>query len=290
MMKMEAKNIHLNYRQDTALQNISFQLDGNKIYGLLGRNGAGKTSLLSIIASFRQQTAGTLEILGRVPFENAEVMQQVIFAYNKDYKEESDKVKNLLQGIAKYRPNFDMNYAEHLLVRFQIPKDKKMQQLSKGMQAAVDATIGLASNAPLTIFDEIYAGMDAPTRTIFYEELLKSQERFPRMVLMSTHLVSEMEYLFDEVLILHKGTMVLHEEYDELISKGVTVTGSAGDVDAFVQDMRQLNTKQLGGTKAVMVYGHLSEQQYKDAAKQGLEIGPIALQDLFIHLTEGGND
>lgn len=290
MTTMEAKNISLNYGYDVALQNISFQLEGNKIYGLLGRNGAGKTSLLSIIASFRQQTAGALTILGQVPFENAETMQQVVFAYNKNYKEESDKVKDLLQGIAKYRPNFNMAYAEHLLTRFQIPQNKKMKQLSKGMQAAVDATIGLASNAPITIFDEIYAGMDAPTRTIFYEELLKSQEECPRAIIMSTHLVSEMEYLFDEVLILHKGTMVLHETYDELISKGVTVTGRAEDVDIFVQNMRQLNIKQLGGTKAVTVYGHLSERQYQEAAKLGLEIGSVALQDLFIYLTEGGHE
>lgn len=290
MMKMKAENIGLDYGQHTALQNISFQLEGNKIYGLLGRNGAGKTSLLSIIASFQEQTTGTLTVLEQAPFENAEIMQQVVFAYNKDYKEESDQVKNLLAGIAKYRPNFDMEYAQHLLARFKIPQDKKMKQLSKGMQAAVDAVIGLASNAPVTIFDEIYAGMDAPTRTIFYEELLKSQERFPRMILMSTHLVSEMEYLFDEVLILHKGTMILHEAYEELISKGVTVTGRVEDVEVFVQPMRQLNTQQLGGTKVVMVYGDLSEQQYKEAARRGLEIGPIALQDLFIYLTEEGND
>ncbi|WP_042470541.1 ATP-binding cassette domain-containing protein [Bacillus ndiopicus] len=290
MANMEAKNLSLNYGQHLALQNISFELEGNKIYGLLGRNGAGKTSLLSIIASFQKQSDGTLTILGQAPFENAEIMQQVVFAYNKNYKEESEKVINLLKGIAKYRPNFDMEYAEHLIARFKIPHDKKMKQLSKGMQAAFDAIIGLASNAPITIFDEIYAGMDAPTRTSFYEELLKSQEQFPRMIIMSTHLVSEMEYLFDEVLILHTGKMLLHEEYDTLVSKGVTVTGRAEDVDAFVQSMRQLSTQQLGSTKAVRVYGDISEQQYKDAAMRGLEIGPITLQDLFIYLTEEGND
>lgn len=285
-LNVEGKNLSLHFGKHAALQNLSFQLSGEKIYGLIGRNGAGKTSLLSILASFREQTEGSITINGEAPFENAKMMQQVAFIYPKDYKEESDKVKEWLEGVQKYRPSYDADYAEHLIKRFKLPLDRPIKQFSKGMQSALSVTVGLASRAPITIFDEAYLGMDAPTREIFYQELLEDQANHPRMMILSTHLVSEMEYLFDEVLILNKGELVLQEEFESLMTKGVSITGAADEVDAFVHTKKQLKVQQLGQTKSVMVYGELSEGERQTALKRGLELGPISLQDLFIHLTE----
>ncbi len=289
-IEIEMTNLSLQYGNQQALKDITCKMSGEKIFGLLGRNGAGKTSLLSILASFREQTKGSIKIAGEAPFENAKIMQQVAFNYNKNYKEETDTVKSVLEGVARYRPNFDKNYANELANRFKLPFDKKIKHFSKGMQSALNVTIGLASRAPITIFDESYLGMDAPTREMFYQELLTDQERHPRMMIVSTHLVSEMDYLFDEVLILDKGKLLLQEEYDSLVTKGASVTGRAEDVDDFVKSMIQLNERQLGGMKSVMVYEELSEADRETAYYKGLEIGTIPLQDLFIYLTEGGAD
>ncbi|TQR16266.1 ATP-binding cassette domain-containing protein [Psychrobacillus soli] len=288
-LTVEATDLSLTYGGHHALQKLSFRLSDKKIYGFLGRNGAGKTSLLSILASFREQTSGSLTINEEAPFENPNVMQQVAFIYSKDYKDESDNVKEILEGVERYRPYFDKEYAQHLIQKFNLPLTKKVKEFSKGMQSALNVTIGLASRAPITIFDEAYLGMDAPTREIFYQELLEDQANHPRIMIISTHLVSEMDYLFDEVLILHKGSLVLQEEYESLISKGVSITGAASEVDEFVHSMKLLNVQQLGNTKSVMIYGELTERERKNAQQSGLEVGPISLQDLFIHLTEEGN-
>lgn len=288
-LTVEATDLSLTYGSHHALQKLSFRLNDKKIYGFLGRNGAGKTSLLSILASFREQTSGLLTINEEAPFENPNIMQQVAFIYSKDYKDESDNVKEILEGVERYRPHFDKEYAQHLVKKFNLPLTKKVKEFSKGMQSALNVTIGLASRAPITIFDEAYLGMDAPTREIFYQELLADQANHPRIMIISTHLVSEMDYLFDEVLILHKGSLVLQEEYESLISKWVSITGASIEVDEFVQSMKLLNVQQLGNTKSVMVYGELTERERKNAQQSRLEVGPISLQDLFIHLTEEGN-
>ena len=287
-MEVNVTNLNLNYGNHDALRDITFHLKQNKIYGLLGRNGAGKTTLLSILASFREQTSGSLTIGGEEPFENAAIMQHVIFIYAKDYKDESDNVKEVLEGIERYRPFFDREYAQYLIKKFNLPLDKKVKEFSKGMQSALNVTIGLASRAPITIFDEAYLGMDAPTREIFYRELLEDQANHPRIIIMSTHLVSEMDYLFDEILILHQGKIVLQEEYESLIAKGASITGEAQKVDDFVRTMKQLNVQELGNVKSVMVYGELTERDRQDARIHGLEVGPLSLQDLFIHLTGEG--
>lgn len=289
MMKVEVKNVSLYYKNFQALKNISFELEDGKIYGLLGRNGAGKTSLLSLLASFREPSAGKIYINGEEPFENAKIMQMVSFIYEKDYKEETGKVKELLEIAERYRPNYDKAYADELIKRFNLPLNRPVNKLSKGMQSAMNVTIGLASRTPITIFDEAYLGMDAPTRDIFYKEILEEQERDPRIFILSTHLVSEMDYLFDDVLIINNGELLLKESYEDLVSRGASITGEARVVDAFTRGMKKLNEQQLGNTKSIMVFEHLSDEQRQDAESQGLDVGPISLQDLFIHLTGEGN-
>ncbi|WP_187143709.1 ATP-binding cassette domain-containing protein [Bacillus tuaregi] len=288
-MKVRADKLQLNYGNHDALKDITFELSGDKIYGLLGRNGAGKTSLLSILASFREPTSGTMTINGETPFENAKLMQQVAFLYNKDYKDESDNIMAMLDGIQRYRPHFDREYADYLVDRFKLDKKKPIKQFSKGMQSSLNVVIGLACRAPITIFDEVYLGMDAPSRDIFYKELLEGQEKHPRMIILSTHLVSEMDYLFDEVLILHEGRILLHEEFDSLMTKGAAITGDAALVDEFVRSKKQMNVQKLGNTKSVTVFGELSEAEQENALEKGLELSPVSLHDLFVHLTEEEN-
>jgi len=284
--KVEMKNISLRFGKFEALNDISLTFEAGKIHGLIGRNGAGKTSLLSLLAAFREPTKGQIEIDGEPVFENPEKMQQISFIYEKDYADEYETIPALLEFSERYRPHYDEDYANHLLKRFKLPLDKPIHKLSKGMQSALNVVIGLASRTPVTIFDEAYLGMDAPARQIFYQEVLADQAEHPRTFILSTHLVSEMDYLFDKVIIIDQGRILLNEEYETLSAQGASITGAADQVDAFVAGMKVLNEQRLGGTKSVMVYGTLTEQNQVAAREQGLEIGPVPLQDLFIHLTE----
>ncbi|MEK6267771.1 MAG: ABC transporter ATP-binding protein [Planococcus sp. (in: firmicutes)] len=279
-------NVTLKFRKSEALKDISLTFDPGKIYGLIGRNGAGKTVLLSLLAAFREPTTGQVEIDGEPVFENADKMQQVSFIYTKNYEEEYENIPLILKFSERYRPNYDKDYAYRLLKRFKLPLDKPINKLSKGMQAALNVVIGLASRTPLTIFDEVYLGMDAPTRVIFYEELLADHIKHPRTFILSTHLVSEMDYLFDHVVIIHEGRLLLDNDYESISAQGVSITGAADRVDAFVSGRKILNEQKLGGTKSIMTYGALSEEDRLSAQDQGLEVGPVSLQDLFIHLTE----
>ncbi|GAB6929239.1 ABC transporter ATP-binding protein [Paenibacillus sp. JCM 10914] len=281
-------SVSVRYGNVEAVRNVSFRLESGRIYGLLGRNGAGKTTLLSVLASFREPSAGLVTVGGMQPFENREIMQEVSFIYDVDYKDESEKVKTMVESFARYRPHFDAAYAMELVGKFGLPPQKPLKELSKGMQSAFNVCIGLASRSPVTILDEVYLGMDAPAREIFYRELLEDQARHPRTFILSTHLVSEMDYLFEDVIIIHQGGFVLQDDYESLTSRGVSVTGAAHEVDQFIQGKKVLNTQQLGATKSVMIYGELEEMERQAAQRSGLELGPISLQDLFIHLTGEG--
>ena len=284
--KIRMNNITLRFRKFEALKDITLTLEAGRIHGLIGRNGAGKTSLLSLLAAFREPTDGHIEIDGEPVFENPEKMQQVMFVYDKKYDEEYDKIPAFLEFVERHRPNYDKDYADYLLKRFKLPTDKPIHKLSKGMQSAMNAVIGLASRAPVTIFDEAYLGMDAPTREIFYQEILADQAEHPRTFILSTHLVSEMDYLFDNVIIINQGRLLLNEDFEKVLSRGASITGAADQVDEFAAGMKILNEQKLGGTKKAMVYGVLDEDQLSSARQLGLDVGPVSLQELFIHLTE----
>lgn len=287
--KVEAKNVSVAYKEFEALTDINFTLENGKIYGLIGRNGAGKTSLLSLLAAYRKATSGDVTIDGETIFENEKAMAQVTFVHQTDYKEEYDTIVQFFELAERYRPTFDRKYAEQLVELFHLPTNKPLRKLSTGMQSAFNVTIGLANRTPITIFDEAYQGMDAPTREIFYKEILEEQARFSRLFILSTHLVSEMEYLFDEVLIIHKGKLLVQEEMDTLLQKGFSVTGAINDVEEVVAGLNVLSEQKLGGTKSVMVYGELPEERADFIKRRELEIGNVSLHDLFIQLTKEGN-
>ncbi len=290
-MKTEARfqDIVLDYDEVRALDKVSCTLEEGKVYGLIGRNGAGKTSLLSLLASYREPSGGSLKVRDEAPFENAKIMKDIQFLYTYDMSEESETIEEYLKEVATFRERFDFEYAHTLLKRFGLNPKKKLNKLSTGMQSALLVVEGLASLSPITIFDEIHHGMDAPSRTTYYEAILESQRMHRRIIILSTHLVSEMAYLFDHVLILDRGKLLIDEPYDDVVERGVTITGAEKVVDDFTQGRTIIDTKTLGDTKAAMLYGSFTESDRKKAKEAGLQVSTVSLQELFIHLTKEDN-
>lgn len=284
--KINVENVSLEANNFQILKNINFSLEDQKIVGLIGRNGAGKTSLLSLLASYLLPTTGQIMIDGEIAFENESKMEQVTFIYPGDYSEETDKVKDFIEIAKKYNPYFDAEYLEELIEKFRLPLEKKLNEMSKGMQSSMNVVLGLAAKTPVTIFDEAYLSMDAPSREMFYEELMDEQQRNPRLFILSTHLVSEAEHLFDEVVVLNRGEVLFHEDYESLVSKGARVTGSFDEVDQVVAPYQQLKEERLGSMKAVSIYGEDLLSLQEETREFDVEIEPITLQVLFNQITE----
>jgi ABC-2 type transport system ATP-binding protein len=281
--------LHLRYGETRALDDLTFTLEGGRIYGLLGRNGSGKTSLLSLLAAFRKPTSGTVLVDGEPVWENFAVTSRVcLIRENGDLGEGSDRVSDALDVARQLRPDWDDAYASALLDRFRLPARRKLRELSRGQQSALASAVGLASRAPLTMFDESHLGMDAPTRQAFTDELLADFMAHPRTIIVSTHLIEEMASVFEQVLILDEGRLTLRDDTETLRSRGATVTGAAERVERFLagSGLRVLNVRELGRTRSVTVDGPLDPAAVTRAGDAGLDVGPVPLQELFTHLTE----
>ncbi|ADG87926.1 ATP-binding cassette domain-containing protein [Thermobispora bispora] len=287
-MRIELEDLVLRYGDVTALDGITLTLEEGKIYGLLGRNGSGKTSLMSVLAAFRKQTSGQVRIDGEPVFENARVTSRISLTRETGETVTIGTGEEALSYAEVLRPNWDGEFARSLLDLFKINPKMSVKNMSRGQRSAMGIVVGLASRAPLTMFDEAHLGLDAPSRQLFYEQLLADYLAHPRTIIMSTHLIDEVSWLFEEVVIIHQGRLVIHEERDTLLSKGTSVTGPAALVDGFTAGMQVLGSRSLGPTKSVTVYGELDDARRRKAQESGLELGPVPLQDLFTHLTADG--
>lgn len=284
---VEATDLTVRYGSTIALDRVSLRFEPGVIYGLLGRNGTGKTSLLSTVAAFRRADGGTLRVDGEDPYENARVMAGMcLIREGGDFADE--KVKNLLTYASRVRPHWDAAFAATLLDLFELAPGKKPSQLSRGKRSALGVVVGLASRAPLTMFDEAYLGLDAPSRYAFYDALLADYAEHPRTIVVSSHLIEEVERLFERVIVLDHGRVLLDEDAETMRARGVTVTGPAAEVESFVAPLTVVGRKALGGTLQATVYGDLPSDAAARARAAGLELGAVPLQDLFVHLTSEG--
>lgn len=280
-MKINVENITKMFGKKHALDDVSFTLNDPKIYGLLGRNGAGKTTFMDILAGHQLPSNGNITVNGKDPFDERDILKNICLIKEGDNFQKDMTVKQILKSYHYFYPNWDQDLANELVKEYQLPLKKRIKTFSKGMASAVGVIVGLASKAPITIFDEPYIGLDAAARKKFYDILLEEFELEPRTVVFSTHLIDEVSLLFEEVLILQDGKLILQEETEKLRNEACAVTGEIDEVKDFIIDKQVLKTKQLANMMTAYIYGNKQE-----AEKSSLQVEGIPIQDLMIYLTE----
>ncbi len=276
------------FGDNAALNGVSFSLRRNAIYGLLGRNGAGKTTLMQILTGQQFATAGTVEVMGASPLETDSVLAQTCFVRESLRYPDWFRVRHALRAAAALHPHWDEAFAQSLVDEFRLPRWRPMKKLSRGMLSAVGVIVGLASRAPLTLFDEPYLGLDAAARQLFYDRLLADYVEHPRTIVLSTHLLDEVADLVEHVLLLDRGALVVDESTERLRGRVLSVTGSATAVDRFAATREELNRTTLGPTVRATVRSDASVDPSADAkvaAELGLRVEPVSLQQLVVSLT-----
>lgn len=282
---VEVKGLTKSYGQVTAVDHVSFTIEANKIYGLLGRNGAGKTTIMHMISSQQFATSGELRVFGEDPYENSRVLRQICFIKESQKYPDSFRVVDVIEVARSLFPNWDHAYAHSLIEDFRLPLKRKIKKLSRGMLSSVGIVVGLASRAPLTIFDEPYLGLDAVARILFYDRLLEDYAEFPRTVILSTHLIDEVSRLLEHVLVIDNGKMIMNEDADALRGRACTVSGLATAVDSFTRGKELLERTAFGAAASATILGALSDRDRKEAEALGLEFTPVSMQQLIVHLT-----
>ncbi|MDD7642807.1 MAG: ABC transporter ATP-binding protein [bacterium] len=285
MSQLVCENISKQYKKKEVLHDIDLTIEQGKIYGLVGRNGAGKTTLLSIMTAQNPATKGTVTLDGMPVWENQEALDHLCFSRELNTLSvlgpNTIKVKEYLQMARTYYPNWDRDMEKRLVEQFDLNPKKKISKLSKGMLSMVTIIVALASKADITILDEPVAGLDVVAREDFYRLLLEEHEATGRTFIVSTHIIEEAANVFEEVIFLKDGEILLKENTQELLERAVHVSGLAEEVDAACAGLEVHHAEQIGRSKGVTVL-LAGDDQISDS--YDVTVQPVSLQNLFVAL------
>jgi len=287
---IEVKSLTKRYRDTLAVDDISFSIEKDTIYGLLGRNGAGKTTVMSILTAQNFATRGEVRVFGEDPYENAHVLSRMCFVRESQKYPEDATPRHAFRIARLFFPNWDQDFAERLIAEFQLPLKKTIKKLSRGQLSAVGVIIGLAARAEITFFDEPYLGLDAVARQIFYDRLLEDYAEHPRTVILSSHLIDEVANLLERVIVIDHGRIVMDEDTEAVRDRAANIVGDTAAVEAFVAGREVIHRESLGRVSSVTVLGALSAADRAEIADAGLDVTPVSLQQLIVRSTQHSAD
>ncbi|GKU78915.1 ATP-binding cassette domain-containing protein [Paenibacillus sp. L3-i20] len=274
------------YENVSVLQKISFEENEPVIAGLWGRNGAGKTTLMRLLAGHQQPDHGTIHISGMVPYGNSEAMKHICYMQEDHPFSSIWTVNDALRFGRYFNVNWDQNTADSLVSTFNLDGKKKITRLSKGMKSALQFIVGLSSRASVTIFDEPTNGLDAAMRKQMYKSLRESHEEMPRLILISTHHIEEVQPLCESLIVMHEGKLLLHQPMDEVRENGIWLAGEKNTIVDIIKGHNILEQTTMGFKMRVMIDAPYSKQWKDHAHTHGLSIEKADVQDYLLNLTE----
>ena len=276
--------LHLNYGAQAVLNGLDWQLLPGQVVGLLGRNGAGKTSLLETLLGLREPQAGTVSLFGQ-PVAQMDDASRARIGYVPQQSDlfESFTARELLAYFRSFYPRWNEAKVEGLMSRWDIARDKPIAKLSGGQQQRLSIIRALAHEPDLLVLDEPVASLDPAGRRDFLRELVDQVLDRGTTVVFSTHILSDLERVAFNLAFLANGRIALQAPLDELLDEVRAVSGPTAAVQALVQ---RAGASCL--TRSSLEAGQercLVRSTPAVAAAPGLLVQPVNLEDLFMELT-----
>ena len=216
MELLECKNLSKVYDKKEALKDINLKIPRGKIIGLLGKNGSGKTTLIKLINDLLVPTSGEVLINGEKP--GVESKKVISYLPERTYLDKDMKVNQAIKYFEEFYDNFNSDTARKLLKDLNLDEEQKLSKMSKGMQEKVQLILVMSRKADLYILDEPLGGVDPATRDYILDTILSNFNE-GASVIISTHLIADIERILDEVIFIDNGKIKLTSPADELRNK-----------------------------------------------------------------------
>lgn len=219
MKLIEFKNLSKNYGNKKALINVNLEIERGKIYGLLGPNGSGKTTMIKIINDLLQPSSGEILINGKEPGIDSKKI--ISYLPERTYLNMNMKVLELIDFFKDFYEDFDEEKALNLLKKLKINKQDKLKDMSKGTKEKVQLVMVMSRKADLYILDEPIGGVDPASRDYILDTILSNFNEGSSIII-CTHLIADIEKILDQVIFINQGKIVLNEEADTIRKKKKT--------------------------------------------------------------------
>ncbi len=283
---IELSNVNFSYDKNVpVLHNITLRETKPVIAGLWGRNGAGKTTLMKLLAGHERPDAGSVRIMGEESYNNWRAAQKICYMQEDLPLSWLWTVRDTLMLARHYNPNWDQQAADRLVRIFELDQHKKVVKLSRGMKSALQYIIGFSSMGEITVLDEPINGLDAWMRKKLYETLLDSHADQPRLIMISTHHIEELQSLFETLAVLQRGRLLFYQPLEEVRERGIWLAGEKTKVEKVILKQPALEKISSGPIMKVLLDVVYSPELKKKAQEQGFTIEKASMQDYLLGLT-----
>ncbi len=248
-MNIKLTNINKRFEDVHALSNINLELQKGKVYGLIGRNGAGKTTLLKTISQMINPSSGEIDC------------KDLSIAYSRSENPIFDmyKSKNLFTIAREVYPNYNLDYEEELIDAFKPNLKKIYSRLSSGMKNTINLIIALSANPDVLLLDEPYTGLDPINREVLYKFLVEKYFDGEHTVVISTHMITEIEGYFENAIVIDKGKIILEDELEKIREKAVVVSVNEEIKKTLESKVNVLSVDNIGSRYDVYIYDDVSK-------------------------------
>lgn len=275
-----------------ALDNIDLTVPSGTAFGLLGSNGAGKSTILRLISGIYKQEEGTATIDGENIFDNVSVKERVFFIDDETVQFSKYTLKDLKNFYKGFYPNFSEELFEKLRTQINLPLDKRIDRFSKGMKRQAVVITGLACKTDFLLLDEAFDGLDPTMRIIVKRMLVDAMLDRKLTVVISSHNLKEINEVCDTVALLHKGKILFNRDLDS-VKGNIHKVQAAFAVDYNSKEdfegLEVLHYERTGSVCYLIIKGTEEEIREKLKIKKPivLDIIPLSLEEIFIYEMEG---
>lgn len=212
------KNLSFAYKKKPVFNGLNLQFEAGHVYGLLGKNGTGKSSLLLNIAGLLRPKNGSINVNGRTPFERLPIFLEDVYMVPEEFYLPDVPVKNFIQYYAPFYPLFDRDKFRKYISIFEIPEDNTLQNMSYGQKKKVLISFALATKARVLLMDEPTNGLDIMSKSQFRKIMAEAMDD-DQCIIISTHQVKDLEHLIDRVTIIDEGQILFNETMNSIARK-----------------------------------------------------------------------
>ena len=212
------KDLSFSYGRHKVLGNVSMTLEKGKIYGLLGENGVGKSTLLKILSGLLKMESGECKVFGEVPYSRKPSFLQDIFYLPEDFAGESVVVEKYAMQLGVFYPNFSPDKFNRIISEFGVDPKAKFNKLSLGQQKKAIIAVALSLGTKVLLMDEPSNGLDIPSKSLL-RRLIAENASDDQLIIISTHQVKDLENLIDPIIIMDKDGVILNASIEEISSK-----------------------------------------------------------------------
>ncbi len=291
---IETKDVSRAFGKNPAVQNLNLRVRRGSIYGFLGRNGAGKTTALKMLAGLLWPDAGEIRVNGVAPAQfTVQDRWKIGYVSEKQILMPGMRVAALIQFTSQFYPGWDFGVCERMLRRFKIDPQKRIKTLSLGTARQVAFLLALAQKPDLLILDEPAANLDVVARREFLEEMLQLLREEGKTALLSSHILSDVERVADEIGILVRGRLKISEPLDQLKEtvQQARFYGFARGLDTFaVPEAFRLTKTRDEALATLRIQDDTTLPKLAAAHQCQYELIPLNLEDIFVEIVREGEE